>query len=144
MKLVVYELTESGITQELTVARNTIVESVRPHIYRHNFATGSLKIQIIDSEDDVIAESESVDIADILGPDEEDFFHGYVRFDINAGLKKDETYKFKLVGEGGYTFDEAAYIGWCNGFDLGKYDESYVVDHRVLNALDLEIWERLP
>lgn len=139
MKLVVHELKDDGVSQVLRATRNVIVEAIRPHIYRHNFAAGSLKVQILDSENTLVAESEAVNISSIGS---EDFFHGYVRFYINAYLAKDQDYKFKLVGAGGYSFSEAAYIGWCNGFDLGKYTKTYSNMNSLQEPLDLEVWER--
>ncbi len=139
MKLIIHELQASGLVQQLTATRNVNVVALRPHIYRHNFATGSLSMQVLTTGDVLIAESESVDIADIgtLG-----YFHGYVRFFIDVGLQKDETYKFKLVGAGGYSFDEAAYIGWANSYDQRKYDLGYVPSSDMSEPLDIEIWER--
>ncbi len=139
MKLLVEELKASGVIQEMTPTKNIIVEAIRPHLYRHLFATGSLKVQVLDSMDVLLGESATVDISDI---GDLDYFHGYVRFLVNAALQANETYKFKLVGDDGYTFDESAYIGWCNGFDLAKYPNSYSPTTDLSNSLDLEIWER--
>jgi hypothetical protein len=46
MKLIVHELEVDGVEQKLTATKNVIVEAVRPHLYRHNFPTGSLKVEI--------------------------------------------------------------------------------------------------
>ncbi len=139
MKIIVHELEASAIEQRLTPSKNTIVEALRPHIYRHNFPTGSLKLQILDMSDTLVGESENVDISDIGS---ENFFHGYVRFLINAYLAKDTTYKFQLVGEDGYTFDESAYCGWCNAYDLAKYPTPTTPLNSLHHSLDIEIWER--
>jgi hypothetical protein len=139
MKLIVHELEVDGVEQKLTATKNVIVEAVRPHLYRHNFPTGSLKVEIYTLADVLVAESENVDIADIGS---EAFFHGYVRFFINAYLEKDTTYKFKLVGDDGYSFDESAYCGWCNSYDLEKYGKAYSPINSLRFPLDIEIWER--
>ncbi len=139
MKLIVHELDAVEVAQVLTPEKNTIVEAVRPHIYRHNFPSGSLKMQIYDESDVLVAQSELVDIADI---GTQAFFHGYVRFLIDAYLTEGEPYKFKLVGAGGYSFSEPAYCGWCNGFDLVKYDIDGTPLSPLHYPLDLEIWER--
>jgi hypothetical protein len=140
MKLIVHELEASGLVQELTATKTTNIYAVRPHIYRHNFPTGSLKMQILDTSDNLIGESAEVTIASIGSAD---FFHGYVRFLFSCGVTKDTSYKFKLVSTGGYSFNESAYIGWCNGYDLGKYDTTYTTS--IINTpLDLEVWERKP
>lgn len=139
MKLVVHELTGSGLVQEITPSKNTLVEAIRPHIYRHNFATGSLKIQVLNSFNTVLAESDVVSISAIGS---QNFFHGYVRFLINIGMAAGVTYKIKLVGQGGYTFSEGSYIGWCNDYDLSKYEASYNPTSLLKRPLDIEIWER--
>lgn len=137
MKLLVTEL-DSTIIQTYKSLKYTQVYALRPHIYRHNFPTGSLKMQIKDMSDNLIAESEVIAIEDI-GSD--DFFHGYVRFEVSALLNKDQTYKFILVSGDGYSFAEGSYCGWCNGYDLGKYDPTYEPDTSFHYPLDLEVWE---
>lgn len=137
MKLVVHEL-QSSLTQKVVPTRDVFVAAIRPHIYRHNFASGSLKVQVTDDSDVLIIESDELQIEDI---GTEDYFHGYVSFLVNVGLQKDVTYKIKLVGTG-YTFSESDYIGWCNGFDLGKYEATYDPVALVRYPFDYEIWER--
>jgi hypothetical protein len=141
MRLVVHELLTGAtdLQQIVTPDRNTIVEAIRPHLYRHNFASGSLKVQILDGSDVLLAESAAVAISSI---DTANYFHGYVRFDVTAYLAKDTPYKVRLVNAGGYTFSEAAYVGWVNGYDLGKYPPSTVPANDQYYPLDLEIWER--
>lgn len=139
MKLCVHELTGDGLTQTVTASRDTNVIAIRPHLYKHNAPSGSLKIKLLNDADVEIAESESIAISSISG---QPFYHGYIRFYINAYLKRGETYTIKLVSEGGYSFSEPAYIGWCNDYDFAKYDTDYEVSHVVLRPLDLEIWER--
>lgn len=139
MKLVVHELEADGVEQKMTATKNVILEAIRPHLYRHNFPVGSLKMQILTLDDDLVAESETIDIADIGSMA---FFHGYVRFFISAYLGEGVTYKFKLVGGDGYSFDESSYCGWCNSFDLEKYPKAYTPVNSLYYPLDLELWER--
>lgn len=136
MKLVVHELS-STLEQELLSDKNTILESVRPHLYRHGHPDGSLQIEVLDDSDTVIGTSNSVPISTIGS---QDYFHGYVRFDVNAGLKRDQFYKFRLLTSG-YTFSESAYIGWCGDYDLKKYPYSSPVEP-IHSPLDLELYER--
>lgn len=138
MTLVLMEL-DSDIDQTVTPPRNVIVEAIRPHLYRHNFPTGNLKLQILTIADVLVAESEEIAIEDI---GEMDFFHGYVRFYINAYLKKDTQYKIRLTSTDGYVFDESAYCGWVNGYDLGKYQLDVIPNSVYQYPFDLEIWER--
>ena len=141
MTLVVYELEAAGLTQEVTPSKNTIVEAVRPHIMIHDCDTGSLSIEIYDSGDSLIATSNSVDISSISSAA---YYHGYVRFNINAYLAKNETYSLKLVGAGGYSFSPASYAGWVNGYDLAKYPLAYTPGSSLSFPFDYEIWARSP
>jgi len=139
VKLIIHELTGSGITQSLIPDSEVILAAVRPHIYRHNWPTGSIKIQVLDESDVLLAESEVVDIADI---GTQNFFHGYVQFNTNVGLRKDTLYKFKVVGLNGYSFSEASYCGVCNDFDLRKYPASYDLSEGLRAPLDIELWSK--
>lgn len=144
MRLVVHELGASGLVQVIRSPKNALVVAVRPHLYRHNFATGNLKIQVLDESDVLLAESETLDIADLTTDSDNPlaYFHGFVRFDVSVGMKKDTVYKIKLVGGGGYSFGESAYIGWCNAYDNGHYTADYVPTNDLYEPLDLEIWDR--
>jgi hypothetical protein len=139
MKFVVSELKASALTQVVTPEVNTIVTAIRPHIYRHNFATGNLQLQIIDDTSAVIATSESIAISSITGLA---YYHGYVRFYINAYLQAGRNYTISLSGQSGYSFAEGAYCGWVSGLDLGKYPPTTTPANTWVYPLDLEIWER--
>lgn len=137
MKLVVHELQATELSQSYTPERNVIVHAIRPHLYKHNAPAGTLKLQIYNGVT-LVGESDPVTIASISTAN---YFHGYVRFDLSCGLKRDTAYTFKLVGSG-YTFSESAYVGWCGGFDLGKYPATYTPESLLKYPLDLEVWER--
>jgi hypothetical protein len=136
MILVIHELVTT-LTQNLTADKNTILDAVRPHLYRHGHPAGSLQIQVYDASDVLLSTSNSVAISDIGTAN---YFHGYVRFDVNAGLKRNQVYKFRLVATG-YSFSESGYIAWSNDYDLKKY--SYVSPEDAIHApLDIELYER--
>lgn len=139
MKLIAHELKAAGLLQTLEAPKDMLVVAIRPHLYRHHFATGSLKIQVLDNSDVLLTESEVIDIADIGSLN---FFHGSVRFLVSLGMTKNTTYKIQLVGLNGYSFNESAFIGWCNGFDLGVYPETYSPSTNLKDALNMEIWEK--
>jgi hypothetical protein len=141
MKLIIQEL-DAPVVQAVTPDRNLNVVAIRPHIYRHNFPNGSLKIQVLDESDSVLAESESVDIVEIGGQTPLSFAHGYLRFDVNVSLRKDTEYKFKLMSGDGYSFSEGAYCGWVNGLDLAKYPVNGTPDGHFQHPFDYEVWER--
>lgn len=141
MTLLVAEV-ESGHTveQSVTPTRNVIVEAIRPHLYRHKAPAGTLHLEIYDGSNALVATSESITIT-TMGT--LDYYHGYIRFYINAYLTKGQTYKIRLVSSG-YTFSELAYCGWVNGCDLGKYPAVPTPSKTLYSPLDLEIWERTP
>src|SRR5262245_13730984 len=98
MKLIVKELTAQVNEQVFIPTKNTIVEAIRPHLVRFATPTGTLKLQIYKGVD-MIAESQTLDIADIAPG--ASYFHGFVRFFINAYLEAGVAYKLRLVGGGG-------------------------------------------
>lgn len=136
MKLIVHELNTS-LYQSMRAPKNVEVGAVRPHLYLHNIPAGSLKMQILTEDGTLLSESNTVAISSITASPE---FHGYVRFDISANLKKDNLYRFLLLATGGYSFSEAAYCGWCNDYDLQKYERETPITFSVQAPLDLEIW----
>lgn len=136
MKLIVHEITTS-VSQALTPDRNRQVSVVRPHLYIHNKPVGTLKVQIASSDGTLIAESNLVNIQDITVLP---YFHGYVRFDVSAHLKRDVKYVVSVVAGGGYSFSESGYVGVCNDFDSRKYATDVTVTHPRYAPLDLEVW----
>jgi predicted nucleic acid-binding Zn ribbon protein len=138
MKLVVHEI-DSEVYQEVTPRRNYIITHIRPHLYRHQWPSGNLKLQIQDANGEVLAESTAVTIADIGTLD---YFHGYVRFDIEFYMKKEVTYRIAVVGSAGYTFDNSAFCGVCNDFDLRRYEALFTPNDGVHAPLDIEFWGR--
>jgi hypothetical protein len=135
--LVVHELVTT-LKQEISLLdKDLLIHAIRPHIYRHNFPTGSLNLEVWDSNQRTIAVSSSVAIASI---GTENYFHGYIEFPFVEPLKALSTYWVALKASGGYTFSESAYIGWCNDYDLRKVDADYTPNDGVNGALDMEFW----
>jgi hypothetical protein len=139
MKLIVHEILGS-VSQEIITPNEVVqLEAVRPHLYKHNSPSGTVKVQVTDLNDELIAESDELTITDISA---EDFFHGYITFYINAQLRPDTVYKFKTVCGGGYTFSDSAYLGVVNAFNGEKYESDYSPSEDFNAALDLELWKR--
>lgn len=138
MKLVVFELS-FPVTQKITIGNRSLqLYALRPHIYRNNFASGSLTMQVQDSTGNLIASSDTVAISAIGS---NSYWHGYQRFLISAQLKAFRSYEISMTFSGGYSFAEAAYIAWANDFDLRKVPANYIPNSGINAALDLEIWE---
>lgn len=138
MILLVHELSTNGLKQELNILENLNVLSVRPHLYKHNNPSGSLKLQLLDENEKKISESSSILISDISNSS---YFHGYVRFNCNWQLRDGVNYFIKLVGVG-YSFNESSYIGWCSDYDLRKVNADYSPNDSFHSALDLELWAK--
>lgn len=136
MKLIVHEITTS-VSQNLTPEKNTQVTVVRPHLYIHNKPTGTLKVAISQADGTLLGESSEIDIQDMTTLS---YFHGYIRFNVSAHLKRDVEYKFSIVASGGYSFSESGYVGVCNDYDLRKYETDQTVEHPLFAPKDLEIW----
>ena len=139
MKLVVYEL-DSPVVQEITIGDHAIqVDAIRPWLYKHTTPAGSLKIQIKSSVDVLLFESEEIAISAITSATG-NYFHGPVRFYIDAALQANTNYKIVLVGAAGYSFNESAYVGWCNGYDMKFIANDYTPAGPLTDALMLELW----
>ncbi len=141
MRLIVHELVTT-LYQEITVGAFPImVEAIRPHLLVFNKAglgAGTLTVRILDANGKRVAVSETLNIADLTTLA---YAHKYYRFYINAGLRAGATYRVALVAGGGYTFSEAAYIAWCNGWEHRRNSSSYNFGEADA-PLDFEIWER--
>lgn len=138
MQLIVHEILTS-VYQTLRPTKNTFVSVVRPHLYIHNNPTGNLKVQICSGDDSIIAESATINMSDITAEIE---YHGYVSFYVDASLRKNTNYIFKIVAGGGYSFNESAYCAVCNDYDLRKYSQVVPGSHPWIAPLDIEIWSR--
>lgn len=148
MTLVVHELkANSGagaLNQKLTVAAHPLVQEVyyaRPHILKYGSPAGSLYMELCaDSAGSVGAVLATSDTVAISSISTSAHFHGYVRFTLNVELAASTPYWLGLR-QTGYTFDEAAYIGWCNDYDLGKYGLDYTAVPTT-RPLDVEVYTR--
>lgn len=140
MNLVLEELgrTYSSLKQKITIGdRDIIVKHVRPHIYKHLAPAGSITVEIEDSSNVTIAESAAVTITDISAVN---YFHGEVRFDVSARLLKNTDY-YIVINSSGYTYSDAAFVGWCTDYDLQKVERDYTPANSLYTPFLLELWE---
>lgn len=137
MQLVVHELV-SSLYQEMTTTKAVMIAAIRPKLYIHGSPAGSIVIHIRGPLGNLIAESDFVSIASLKTAA---YAHKYYRFDVSAFLQAGKTFRVYLASTG-YTFNESAYVGWCNDFDLRKYDPAYEVATPFNSPLDLEVWTR--
>lgn len=140
MDLIVEDLSSGTVEQKFTTGDFPVnVVAVRPHLYKHLAPAGSITMQLRDASGSLLASSNAVTIASITAASG-NYFHGMIKFDLNAGLLPNTVYRFRMTTTG-YTHSDSAYVGWCRDFDLGRYDSTYTSDSGLGAALGLEIWE---
>jgi hypothetical protein len=141
MLLYTHELITT-LQQGLKAQRDVFVTAIRPHLYVAGGPAGTLQIVIRDAADTVtIASSNNVTITSI---NTVDFFHGYIKFDINAALKQGNEYIIRLQSSGYSLVDIFSDgVGWCNDWDLRKYqpEDSLLPFPEASAPFDLEVWE---
>lgn len=137
MILAVNEIKSDGLFQSVIPNSNKNIYAIRPHLYIKNNPSGKIKIIISTIDDALISESEEISFSDITTQIE---YHGYVRFLINAFLKKDQTYKIKIIGTSGYSFSDSSYCGVCGDYDLRKYTYTHEYSSKIVSPLDIEFW----
>jgi hypothetical protein len=137
MKLIVQEL-DPSVYQRVTPTKNTQLIYIRPHLYIHNNPSGNIKLEVRTDDNVKIAQSDTLSFSDITSAIE---FHGYVKFTINVNLMGGQTYRVYIIGTSGYSFNESAYAGVCNDYDLRKYPLENPINHNLFAPLDIEFWE---
>lgn len=138
MQLNYRELKDSAF-QEIRATRSANIVNIRPHVIKHGAPAGSLKVQILDSNGFLIKESNAVAISSISTAT---YAHGYLKFDLNIPILKDQLYQIKLVAFNGYVFSDNNHIGFCRDFDLRKVTADYSPSVGFSSAFDIELWER--
>jgi hypothetical protein len=139
MKLLIEELKSASVGQKITPNQNYNIEAIRPHLYKHNTATGSILVTVHDTNGNVIASSTPILISALSAST---FFHGHVTFNIKASLQAGVEYLVRVTGIGGYTFSESAYVGFCRDFDFHTYPATYPVSGALASPFDIQIWAR--
>lgn len=134
MKLIVHEL-YSELFQVVKPLKNEFIQAIRVHLYKHNNPVGSLKLEIRDNNNKVIATSNTVNISEIAGQ----FYHGLITFEVSVSLQKESDYRLYLSSTG-YSFAESAYIGWCNSYDQLSYESEYQNTNSLYAPMSFEIW----
>jgi len=138
MTLIVEELLTTLTLEVTTDAKVKQVYAVRPHMYRHGSPAGSVYVEIRTTADAVVATSDTRAITSIgTGT----YWHGKSRFVVSAHLAPNTTYKVVLIASG-YTFAEAAYLGWANSFDLASLEATYTPAVGFSAPLAVEMWTR--
>lgn len=149
MHLILEELPDSTAENQLLQpiwnknGRPVHVKHLRPHIYKHLAPSGSFYMAITDVFQNVIAASNSLTATQINSAN---YFHGYVRFDIDAYLPKTVegnfyTYYYLSLRSTGYTYSDSAFIGWCYDYDRAQFDLEYTPVGDLDMPFGCEIWE---
>lgn len=144
MQLLVEEFDSTPLRQEITIGTQDLyLNTVRPHLYKHNSPSGELVLRLLDSNQRVIKETSALTVAAWEAAESLlDFAHQYVSFEIDTPLKSGTTYYVELEAQGGYSFSESAYLGWCYDYDLRKVSADYTPNAGYNSAFDFEFWAR--
>ena len=108
---------------DVTPTRNMDITQISLRLLRHNTTTGTLSIQVRDSNSKIIASSSSVTISAMAS-----LSYAVVDtpFPISVKLQKDLNYKIRLVPAGGYSFSSNNHIGWLQDTDYETDSERRV------------------
>jgi hypothetical protein len=118
--------------------------AVRPKLFISLNPAGSIKVQLRDVNGKVISESPSSTIADLkTAASAGNYFHGYVKFDLEVPLQANVEYQFAVVCFGGYSFSPPDFVGVCLEFENKKYEPDYTPNTGLNSHADFEIWERV-
>ena len=109
---------------------------IRAHLLRFGNPSGTIQFKIYDVNDRLVQAGPAIPLSSIgTGT----YWHGYYplenKLDLPAGI-----YKFLLATSGGYSFGGGNYVGWCNDYDLRKYELDYLSDSDLKDPLDFEAW----
>lgn len=145
--LLIDELNETNTTQNSQGFKNTSgrvihLVHIRPHIFKHLAPAGSFYLQLQNFIGSKIADSNSLTAAEISSAN---YFHGYIRFDINASLQPSNSspltwYRLQLKSTG-YTYDANAFIGWCINYEDFDLDVDYTIGGDLDRPFGLQFWE---
>jgi len=146
VKLLIEELGKDGVNelvQEFNSGESIhMCEAIRAHLYLHNTPTGTLKLEIRDNLDVLIASSDTLTISAMYSSAgfTKPYVHGVFTFNFDSPMSKETDYKLALVASG-YTFAESAYVGWAKDFDLRKYDANYSPTAGYQSSFMFEVWD---
>lgn len=139
-KIIVVECDPTTVYQQIVADKNMFVVALRPHLYIEGSPAGTVKVQVLDTNNNVVAESSAQTITSLKT---DTYAHKYIKFDVNANLRKDVSYRLAVVCGGGYVFNNTNFVGVCLDWDSPKVAASYSPNTGFNAALDFEIWERL-
>lgn len=144
MTLVAFELglvashNDGRVRQLIRVGDEDLeIFAIRPHLFKHLAPAGDVFVRVTDLNGEKIADSENLTITSISGAN---YFHGKVRFLLTASLRRRTQYYFELKSSG-YTYDPAAFVAWCNDYDLRNiHSADYSYANGISAPLAFELW----
>lgn len=113
-RLLVDELV-TELSQTVVPERNMRIRAIYVGLLRYNTTSGTLKLNIEDENGELNEESPTVDVSSLGALD---YVHGLFRFDLQASIRKDTSYKLTLVAGGGYSHSSSTFVGWKRDFDF--------------------------
>lgn len=110
-KLIVTPL-DSVLTQTFQVEKRVQAVSVRPWLYFHNDPSGTFKIAIKSNGNEIASKELTMsEIKTMAGWNDNEYHHGFIKFDLSAILNINTNYDIELSADS-YSNDSSSYIGW--------------------------------
>ena len=139
--LVVEEL-RTTLYQEFSLKTKESIKAIRPYLYLHNSPAGTFTLTL--KESGATIDSKSYTAAQIeaaAGFTANQYHHAYINFEFDSHLtlKRDTTYRIEL-SSAGYTFGDAAYVGWIRPHENGYNNSSPSLINYESNPFGYQLW----
>lgn len=140
MKIQVHELKAIDLVHSATTERRMIIKAIRPHIYKHLSPSGTFTMTISQNGDDLGSKDFTSASIEGDGPaTATNYFHGPVALIFDSPIVVNRGAFEITLSSSGYTFSEAAYIGWIAEHE-NIVNNFTSTGNTLDNPLSVEIW----
>jgi len=140
MSYLVIEYLETTLEQSFQVNERIQVSAIRPWLYLHNDPAGTFKFAIKQNGNEIGSKELTIsEIKTLAGLSDNEYHHGFIKFDFNAILNIDTSYQIELSSSG-YVYDPNSYIGWVKPHEnlLNSFDD--VISYDDQKPLGVQMW----
>lgn len=143
-KFIVEPLKAIDLEQPFNLNHRKNIRAVRLNLFKYLSPVGTFTVNLIKDSTTIVtksltsAEIESSSDGQITNTN---YFHGIITFEFadNVRLSADTDYKIVLTSSG-YTFSEAAYMGWKKDFESYIYPLEYIPIKLEKFPYSFELW----
>lgn len=130
MSKLLVDYLETTLTQQFRVNKRIQAVAVRPWLYFANDPAGTFKVAIKHAGQELGSkELTMTEIKTLAGWNDNEYHHGFIKFDFNVILNKGVYYDLELSASG-YSYDPNSVIGWVKPFEnlINNFDETINYD----------------